>query len=220
MKKRFMIVGLGILGRALAKTLSENGCEVIAVDESRHEVELIKDFVSVAAECDATDAKALKQLGCSDLDAAVVCIGEQFESAVLATAHLLDLGVRFVAARANSPVEESILKRLGAHEIFSVESSIGKILGDKFANPSVLTEMTLEDGYKIIQWEATKKIDAKSLVELKLPATYGVQVVAIKGRADGAMQLPTAESVICNGDRVLILGNEEKLRNFLNHWKE
>jgi len=216
--KRFLIVGLGVLGRSLARTLTENGCEVIAIDESQESIEQVKDELAVAICCNATDDKALKQIGAADVDAAVVCIGEGFENAVLATAHLLDLGVKYVAARANSKVEESILRRLGAHEIFSVESQVGKSLGDKLSNPSVLTETSIGDGYQILQWEASKKIDGKVLKDMELPKHFGVQVMALRRMPSKSMETPVAETVLSSGDQLFIVGHEDKLKNFLGHW--
>jgi len=175
-RDRFLVVGLGVLGQSVAKALTEDGADVIAVDESPFLVNQIKEHVSMAVEGNATDAKMLEQLGLLDIDAAVVCIGEHFESAVLATAHLLDLGVKHVAVRANNTIAASILNRVGAHDVFFIESAMGKVIAHKLRQPTLLTEMDLGGGYRIIQWKAPEKMLAKSIADLALPRNFRVQM--------------------------------------------
>src|SRR5690606_17941187 len=142
-RKIFLVVGLGVLGKSVAENLAREGAEVIAVDADPDLVDEIKDSVEVAVELHATDPMALAQLDLRNLDAAVVCIGERFEAAVLATANLLDLGVKHVKSRANNPLSESILQRLGAHDVFFVESAMGRIIAHRMVQPAVTTEMEL-----------------------------------------------------------------------------
>lgn len=130
-KKRYLVVGLGILGKSVVKTLAELGAEVVAVDRSHDLVNGLNFDSGIAVECEATDRIALEQVGVRSIDVAIVCIGEDFRSAVLATAHLADLGVKHIIVRANDQTSASILKRVGAHEIFFVESQMGQEIAQK-----------------------------------------------------------------------------------------
>ncbi|PIU00712.1 MAG: hypothetical protein COT74_03335 [Bdellovibrionales bacterium CG10_big_fil_rev_8_21_14_0_10_45_34] len=214
-KKKFLVVGIGVLGRAMALELSKNGVEVIAIDSKLSCVDPIRDRVSIAAECDATDVNALKQLGAATVDVAIVCIGEEFEAAVLATAHLLDLNVPHVAARANSDVAESILKRLGAHEVFFVEGTIGKMVADRLVHPNVLTDLQIGDDYRMIQWHATGGLVGKSLTSIELPKRYGIQVMAIRCPETKNTSMPDPAVPIKSGDRLFLLGKEADLDRFI-----
>ncbi|OFZ19754.1 MAG: hypothetical protein A2Z20_00260 [Bdellovibrionales bacterium RBG_16_40_8] len=130
-KRRYLVVGLGILGRAVVNNLTDLGAEVIAVDRSNELVNKFNLDTQVAIECEATDRQALEQLDVENLDSAIVCIGEDFKSAVLITAHLADLGVKKVIVRANDTTSASILKRVGATDIFFVESEMGREIANK-----------------------------------------------------------------------------------------
>jgi trk system potassium uptake protein TrkA len=77
-RKRFAVIGLGILGNSIARTLAREGAEVIAMDRNMKFVDAIKDEVTLAVQCDATDRDTLEQLGIAEVDAAMVCIGEDF----------------------------------------------------------------------------------------------------------------------------------------------
>jgi len=219
-RHKFLVIGLGVLGRAVALTLTDEGAEVIALDKSPILVDQIKDNVAVAVEGDAADPKVLEQLGAKDVDAAVVCVGEEFESAVLATANLLDLGVKHVATRANSKQAETILSRLGTHEVFRVERQIGKLVAHKLMTPTVLHEMDLGGGYRIVNWKAPTKMVGKMLSELALPKHFRVQVVAIRNeKAEATLQTPTADTVIRNEDLLLLTGYEQDLTRLFEAWK-
>ncbi len=216
-KKRFAIIGLGILGVSIARTLSKEGAEVIVLDKSMKLIDSIKDEVSLAVQGDSTDRETLAQLGISEVDAAMVCIGEDFQSSVLTTANLIDLKVKRVAVRAINEMAASIFKRLGANDIFFVESEMGVEIAHRLSRPSILQEMELGGGYRIIQWNPPSAFYGKTLADLALPKHYNVQVVAIKhAKEDSVVQMPTADSHIQEGVRLMVCGHEGDLHRLVS----
>jgi len=211
--RRFAVIGLGILGNSIARTLANEGAEVIVMDRSPKLIDAIKDEVSVAVQCDATDRDTLIQLGIPDIDAAMVCIGEDFQSAVLAVANLIELNVKRVAVRATNPMAASIMKRLGAHDIFFVESEMGIEIAHKLIRPTILQEMSLGGDYRIIQVQAPTAFHGKKLQDLELPKKFGVQVVAIRkgDSATAQVQIPMASTEIQQNDLILICGHDRDL---------
>lgn len=205
--KRFLIVGLGILGESVAKTLAQDGAEVVALDSNPLYVERIKDYVSVAISGDSTDPKLLEQIGCKNLDAAVVCIGENFSASVLTTAHLLDQGVKYVAVRATNELNASIFKRLGAQDVFFVENQMGQILAHRLQRPWIINEMYLGGDFSIVEWAAPDWMIGKTLEEISLPQTYSVQVIAVRNEDNPKdLQMPKRETKILKGHRLLLCG--------------
>lgn len=130
-KKRYLVLGMGLLGQELARRLAQQGHEVVGMDRDVKIVEAMKDSIAVCSQGDVTDIQALEEMGAKDVDVAIVCVGEHLEANILATAHLLQLGCKYVAARANSPTLEMILKRIGAHEVFVVEQAVGRLLAER-----------------------------------------------------------------------------------------
>ncbi|MDP6381391.1 MAG: NAD-binding protein, partial [Phycisphaerae bacterium] len=110
---RFAVIGMGRFGRKLAQSLTEAGNEVIAIDIRSEMAEGMRDEVALAVRMDATDVEALKAQGVERVDAAIVCIGEDFEANALATAILKELGVRRVISRAATAIQAKILSRIG-----------------------------------------------------------------------------------------------------------
>ena len=122
---KFAVIGLGQFGTAIARTLSERGAEVLAIDNSLEKIEAIKDDVAYAVQLDATDKKALLAQNIKDVDAAVVAIGENFEGLMLCSFILIDLKIKRIIARAMGPSQRQILEKMGIKEILSPEDEVG-----------------------------------------------------------------------------------------------
>ena len=59
MEKQFVVLGLGIFGSTLVKTLSQYGREVIAIDKNPENVQRVADFGTKAVIGDVTDFQFL-----------------------------------------------------------------------------------------------------------------------------------------------------------------
>lgn len=62
MAQQILVIGLGQFGMSLARTLSEKGAEVLAVDRRKQLVEEVAAFVAEAVAIDATDEAELVRL--------------------------------------------------------------------------------------------------------------------------------------------------------------
>ena len=69
---KFIIIGLGHFGSALAEKLTHIGHQVVAVDSNMRLVELVKDGVTHAVCLNSKDPLAIKNLPLENADAAVV----------------------------------------------------------------------------------------------------------------------------------------------------
>ena len=59
---KYLVIGLGNLGRAIAKDLTRVGNEVIGVDMDLHRVDMLKNDIAGAVALDSTDKEALSTL--------------------------------------------------------------------------------------------------------------------------------------------------------------
>ena len=129
MTDRYLVVGLGRFGLAVATALSDAGGEVIAVDSDMNLVEEIKNRVAYAIQLDAGDPQALRSVDAHACKSVIVAIGENFEGAVLAVAALKEIGVGHIIARATTARQARILTAVGAAEVIEIEAEMGKTLG-------------------------------------------------------------------------------------------
>ena len=60
--KQIIVVGLGRFGNALAETLVENGCEVMAIDTNEERLDEIAPRITHTVCADATDAEAAEAM--------------------------------------------------------------------------------------------------------------------------------------------------------------
>lgn len=226
MNFRFAVIGLGRFGTKIARTLADRGAEVLAIDSDEAKTDNLRDDVAYAVTMDSTEAKALESQRIQDMDAVVVAIGENFEALLLTTAHLLDMKVKRVIARAATPQQRMILEKMGVTEILSPEDEVGILVAQRLVHPSVMTFLQLPDGYEIAEILPPKGIWNKSLAELQLRDIYNLNLITLKREyeleKDGQMRLekhilgvPKKETVIYENDTLILLGQEVDIERFI-----
>jgi trk system potassium uptake protein TrkA len=228
MSLRVAVIGLGHFGRNLALRLTEEGCEVVAIDRNPEQVEVLRDRVSVAVVLDSTDQRPLRKLGLRDMDVVVVAIGEDFQSSLLTTASLQEIGVRRIINRVISPVHERLLRLMGVQELILPEAEAAEALAHRLLLGRVEKVFEISPEYSIVEVEAPAAFVGKSVRELGLRERYGVNLVTVKRleRKAGLLSLgqrervrvlgvPTPEMLIEKGDILVVFGREEDLQRLL-----
>lgn len=215
------VIGLGTYGAKTATRLFEKGAEVIAIDNDQELVDKIKDRVTHAVCADVTDEKAIRSQNISDVDVAIVAIGDNIEMSILAVAMLRKLGVGKIIARATTQLHEHVLKEVGASEIVKVEEEMGEIVASKIVAPHVLQQYNFAAGYSIVEIRLGKGFEGKTLVESKIRQTYSLNIVALQKRVpyiteDGKSAFkidindsPLPMDVIEPDDIVVLVGSEK-----------
>jgi trk system potassium uptake protein TrkA len=214
--KNVLVVGLGRFGRAVAEALAQAGQEVIAVDVVMGPVEAVRDHVAVAAQIEHLTPETLRALGATELDAAVVAIGEDFAACVLSVAVLREMGVRRIVARADSPRTARILELVGATQVIEVEADMGRRVARMVLEPGVLDHVPLGDGAAVIRWTADERAAGRAVEALALRARWQINVIGIRPAGSPALELaPAPDHVVRAGDVLLLAGPEERLAEFV-----
>lgn len=215
------VIGLGTFGAKTAIRLFEKGAEVIAIDKEGSLVDKIKDRVTHAVNLDVTDERSLRSQNISDVDVAVVAIGDHIEQSIMAVTMLRKLGVGRVIARATSVIHEHVLHEIGASEIIKVEDEMGEIIASKIVAPHVLQRYNFAAGYSIVELKLGKKFEGKTLVESKIRQNYSLNIVALQkkvpfisedGKASYKTEIndcPMPMDVIEADDIVVLVGSEK-----------
>ena len=86
--KRAVVIGLGIFGYNIARTLFENGFEVVAIDKNKDIIQKIRDHSTKAILADGTDQEIMDEIGIGEDDIAIISFGEDLAAATLITLHL------------------------------------------------------------------------------------------------------------------------------------
>ncbi len=211
MKKEFVVIGCGRFGYSVAKTLYENGHEVLALDKNEEKIQDISDDVTHAIAVDGADEVALKSIGIGNFDTAIISIGSDIQASIMATLIAKEEGVETVVAKAQTNVHAKVLYKIGADRIIFPERDMGVRVANSLVTSNVLDYIELTKGCNIVEIEAFKKWENKSLKELKLSNKFGINVIAIK-HEEGMNISPYAEDIIREGDIIIFIGDNESFR--------
>jgi trk system potassium uptake protein TrkA len=221
--QQYAVIGLGRFGSRLAINLAEEGAQVVGIDRDEAIVEQMRDRVTLAVAMDATDERALRAQGIEQIDAAVVGIGADFESTVLTTVVLKQLGVPRLIARAGSARAAAVLSRVGADEVVNPEDEAADRWAQRLLTPQFLGQYELESGYRIVELAPPRDWLGRTLTELDLRRQAGVHVIAVKRRSAtgrGGEQrwratLPSPAEPIQASDVLVLLGGDEDLKQLI-----
>jgi trk system potassium uptake protein len=210
--EQVLVVGLGRFGGAVALELVRLGLEVLAVDADPRNVQRYAREVTHLVEADATNVDALRQLGVADIAHAVVGIGSDMESSILATAALDELGVGSIWAKAVSRAHGRILERVGAHHIVFPEHDLGQrvahLLGGR-----MMDWFQLDEQFSLAETQVPRELIGQSLGDAGIRARFGVTVVCVKPEG-GVFTYATADTVLCEGDVVVVAGETPSVEAF------
>ena len=226
------VIGLGTFGSKTAISLYEKGAEVIAIDINEALVDKIKDRVTHAVALNVTEERSLRSVNISDVDSAIVAIGDNIETSIMAVAMLRKLGVGRVVARATSNLHEHVLREIGASEIIKVEEEMGEIIASKIIAPHVLQRYNFAAGYSLVEIKLGKRFEGKTLVESKIRQNYSLNIVALQKRVpyiseDGKSaykisinDTPMPMDVIDENDIAVLVGSEKNFNRLFNDLEE
>ncbi len=219
MAKTVLVIGLGRLGMALCDRLARLGNSVMAVDKVHSKVAEIADAVDIAAQLDATDEEALGKMGAKNADIAIVSIGENLEASVLTTSILRDFGIPKIIARAQTALHAKILVKVGAHKIVFPEKDTGERLAELLTRPWLSYFATLPGSDLLTgSIQSLEEMWGKTLVELDFRNTYNAIILCI--RRGEATILPRGDTIIQEGDSLVLAGKEDEMKVWLQNSEE
>ena len=207
MEKNVIVLGLGRFGTSVATKLFENDVYVTAVDKDYNLIEKIASTVSNAVQADITEEVAMKSIGISNYDVAIIGTGSDLEASIEATLICKDSGVNEIIAKASSTAHARILKKIGADVIVFPELDTGQRLAKSIAGPSLMEIIEFSDDISIIKVKARKNWIGKSLVDLDFRQKYQMNVIAFQ--RDGEMIIDfDPNSLIQKEDTIVLIGSK------------
>jgi trk system potassium uptake protein len=213
--RQFAVIGLGRFGSSVAKTLSEKGYQVLAIDITEDKVQDFSDIVSQAVCVDATDEKALKAVGADSVDVAIVSVGNNIEASVLITLVLKEMGIKEVVAKAVTEEQGKVLEKVGADKIVFPERDMGIRVANSLTSENVSEHIDLSSACSIIEIKAPQDFVGKTLKQLSVRVEYGLNIVAIKSVNEAGTEFinstPEADYKIKGTDRLMVVGPNENI---------
>ncbi|MCK5554177.1 MAG: TrkA family potassium uptake protein [Deltaproteobacteria bacterium] len=207
---KFVVIGLGNFGFYLAKSLSEEGKEVVGVDRNKERVQRLQEFCSYAVVGDATDKSILESIGIGKDDTAIVSLGDNISASVLVTLYLKDLDIKNIHVKIISEDHGRALERIGATEVIFPERDLAKKLAKSLSSPNLIDFLPLTDEYNIVEIAPPKKFIGKTLAELELRNKYNISILAVRGLVPEKITMnPGGSFTVKDSDILLVLGKPE-----------
>jgi trk system potassium uptake protein len=212
--KTGIVIGLGEFGLHMAKALSENGCEVIAVDISEKRVNAAKNYVMQAMVADATQKDALSQIIIPDVDFIIVGIGN-IEKSMITTLYLKEYGFEKLYVKAATDEHEKILKLLGVKNIIFPERDVTRKMASRLMFDNLLDYLPLSSDYSIAEVRPVNNIIGKTLKDINFRKKFDMSVIAVQ-RPDATKMIftPGPNYTIGEDDRLMVLGKCDSIDSY------
>lgn len=227
---KFVIIGLGQFGKALALYLSDSGYEVTVLDQKESVVEEIKNNVADAHIGDATDMRVLRRLDLVGEETyVIVAVGECFERNILITAQLKELGVKNLYARSVNELHGKVLKLIGISELFRVEDVAARQLADRFINEGVMRLRRIDATHALADVRLPDEWIGKTLQEVDMRKQYRINLLTVRrGKfseeanddvlvlpEQPVIDTPSPSMTFLEGDVLVIFGKDDDLTAFV-----
>lgn len=213
--KTVAILGLGLFGASVAKTLANQEVEVIAMDKNMERVEEVMDHVEQAVQGDFTKYDQLVSAGVDAADVAIIASGERLETSIMGVLNLKKLGVAEVIVKTKNKDYLEVLRKVGADRVLLPEVESGMRLANELAEHSIIDSFQIDDNYNIVEIHALTSWCGKSLEKVNLRANYGFNVLAVKPDSSQEFSIVIdPKMIIHEGDLFVVLVDEASLAKF------
>lgn len=216
-RKRYVVVGLGNFGMAVAEELAAARHDVLAVDTRDEMVDRIAAKVARAVVADGRSVEALQAVGARGADAGVVATGDDITASILAMLALRDLGVRDVYVKVISRDHARVMDKLGATATVFPERDSGQRLAARIASVGVLDYVRLHTGFSIQEMAVPTDWVGCTLQELAIPEKHRISVIGVYDvLTDRMVPTPDHAAPLTESNTLVVAGKDEDLARAAN----
>ena len=205
------IVGLGKFGLKFGRSLVALGHEVLGVESDPDKVKNAQQVLTQVFQTDAMSREALEQIRIQDLEHVLVSVGDSIAASIMISMYLKELGVPKVWAKAINKDHEKLLYKIGVDEVVIPEYMAAKQIASRIAMPGFIEYLSFDKSMAVKEF-SVKRWAEKSLKELNLTNSFGIQVIAVRRKDEKKYQyIPKADELFQEGDHVIAIGKISQL---------
>jgi trk system potassium uptake protein TrkA len=206
MKLQIGVIGLGKFGLKFGQTLVALGHEVLGVESDTDKVKSAQHILTQVFQTDAMSREALDQIRIQDLEHVLVSVGDSIAASVMITMYLKELGVPKVWVKAINKDHEKLLHKIGADEVVIPEFMAAKQIASRIAMPGFIEYLSFDRSMAVKEF-TVKRWAGKSLKELNLTNTFGIQIIAVRRNGSTRYEyIPKADELFQEGDNFVAIG--------------
>ena len=225
---KYIIVGLGNFGASLAQKLTEQGNEVIGVDNNMGKVDAFKSKISHTICLDSTDQHTVSGLPLQDTDIVIVAIGEDQGANIMTTAVLKNLKAKRLISRAINPLHETILQAMGVDEIVHPEEETAERLAKKLCMKGVVDSFELSDEFSIVEVAVPQSFIGKTIEEVSIRQRFnllvlttievkeGKSILGVRRKIQKVQKVATPDTVLLQDHLMVVYGSNRDIRKLID----
>ena len=205
-----IVVGGGRIGYYLTKALLDEGHEVLMVEKDAAICETITDELgSICLRGDGCEVATLAEAGTDRADMLIAVTGDDEDNLVACQVAKHKFNVPRTIARIRNPQNETLFKKLGIDVTISSTNVILEHIETEVPTHPLTHLLAIEDsGLEIVEVKIPPESTSvgKSVRELSLPRGSKLALVI---RQEGKNRVPTLNTILRAGDRVIALTTPE-----------
>jgi trk system potassium uptake protein TrkA len=205
---RFLVVGLGRFGSAVAHELQALRQDVLAVDISMEIVQQHAETLAHVVQLDGTDVGALRGLDIPQFDVCLLSRGSSLEDSVLILIHLKELGAKRIVAKALTAIQARVLETLGADQIVFPEQDMGIRMARLLVEPEVLNFIPLGDHHRVEHLQLPERRNGARVGDVARDPRVKILALRRGGKIEAN---PPADTELQDYDELVIMGPNELL---------
>lgn len=206
--KSVLIIGMGRMGRHLAKKMEQLGNDVMIVDKNAELIESLSDHFTDSSICDCTVESVIRSLGVDNFDICFVTIGEDFQASLVVTSLLKKYGAHNIVAKTNQDIQAELLRTIGANEVVYPEVEIAEKLAVRYNADNIFDYVPLTASESIYEIPVLRQWIGHSLIELDIRRKYNINIIAVKNGSDLNANVG-ADYRFRENDHVMVLGKSD-----------
>jgi trk system potassium uptake protein TrkA len=225
---KYIIVGLGNFGASLAQKLTEQGNEVIGVDNNMGKVDAFKSKISHTICLDSTDQHTVSGLPLQDTDIVIVAIGEDQGANIMTTAVLKNLKAKRLISRAINPLHETILQAMGVDEIVHPEEETAERWAKKLCMKGVVDSFELSDEFSIVEVAVPESFIGKTIEQVSIRQRFnllvlttievkeGKSILGVRRKIQKVQKVATPDTVLLQDHLMVVYGSNRDIRKLID----
>ena len=206
------ILGLGIFGQSVLKTLQDQDVDIIAIDDHADVINQYESMITTGIVGDITDLDLLDAADIGNCDTVVIATGENLESSVLAVMHCKALGVENVIAKVKNEVTKEVLEKIGADLVILPEVEAGMSLAKMILFQHGIEVFQLDDEVVVVEFTVPSAWVGKSIRELAVRDQYQLNIIGYRDGEDQPLRSQIGPDFIWpEGVRVMAVTDNQYL---------
>jgi len=222
LENHYVVCGAGRVGRRIIRNLQKQNLPFVVIERDERKVAEFTESVAYILIGDATSEENLTRAGVRRAKGLASCLPDDAANVyVVLTARDLNKNLHIVARAVEEQAEPKLI-RAGANRVIAPIIIGGQSMARALLKPAIADFMDsiVAENLDLVFEEIAVKPDSvyieKELKQTNISTELNLLIVAIRRKNGEMIFQPSAETRICQGDLLIVIGKAEQMQKLLN----